>query len=316
MNIPEGIININFLDDNGKVLGYQQGLMISYHHQTFVLTAFDTVNTHFTHGKLANFVYKDKNFELITSRYVYPYYIRIWEIAETNINNATDMNISFPNKNHYIDNNIKIDYIKGIEYNGWHVALPPVYLHQINDRYTLGSIIHLKNKITGMVISHLENTSLIISMYFIKQIIQGCDLNYANLYYGINISNNEFYIQDDWDIYSNPVKLEKNDILLEIDNYPIKYEMYNDKIKEFVSIDTWITLQYFEVSELNIKIKRNNKIMNIIVPRIPIHNILQIKYYLSESVGFSFENMKINIGNERYDEFRNELKLNPKKMFN
>jgi hypothetical protein len=56
--------------------------------------------------------------------------------------------------------------------------------------------------------------------------------------------------------------------------------------------------------------------MNIIVPRIPIHNILQIKYYLSESVGFSFENMKINIGNERYDEFRNELKLNPKKMFN
>jgi hypothetical protein len=315
MNIPEGIININFLDNNGTVLGSQQGLMMTYHHQTFVFTAFDTVQTHFTHGKFANFVYNDKNFEMISSRYVYPYYIRIWEICETNINNATDMNINFPNKNHYI-NNIKVDEIKSIEYNGWHIALPPVHMHQIKNIWDLGSVIHLKNKITGMVISHLDDTSLVISMYFIKKIIQGGDLNYANLYYGINISNNQFYIQYDWDIYSNSEKLEKNDILVEIDNHILKYEMYDDKIKEYVSIDTWITLQYFESDELNIKIIRNNRIMNVKIPRIPIHNILQIKYYSLDSSELSFESMKVNNGVERYDSYRNELKLNPKKMFN
>ena len=92
--------------------------------------------------------------------------------------------------------------------------------------------------------------------------------------------------------------------------------MYNDKIKEYVSIDTWITLQYFESDELDIKIIRNNRIMNIKVPRIPIHNILQVKYYSPDSSELSFESMGINNGVERYDTYRNELKLNPKKMFN
>jgi hypothetical protein len=303
MNTPDGVININFIDDNRVFLGTQQGLMMSFHHQTFVLTAFDKSLTHFTHAKYANFAYKDKNYDMLTYRYVYPFYIRIREIVNIGINNASEMNINFPNKNHLINNTIKIDEILKIEYNGWHIGLPPVYFHQIDKKYDLGSIIHLKNKITGMIVTYLKNTSLIISVFFIKQIIQSNDLNYANLYYTLDIrknyqNKNEIYIENDWDIYQNH-KLKKNDILLEIQNNPVQYKMYNDKIKEFVSIDTWITLMYLDLPELNIKIMRDNEIMNVKIPRIPLHNILQIKYYSSDPTEISFDLLNKNLGNER-----------------
>jgi len=320
MNTPDGVININFIDDNGVLLGTQQGLMMTFHHQTFVLTAFDKSLTHFTHAKHANFVYKDKNYDMLTYRYVYPFYIRIWEIINIDINNASEMNINFPNKNHLINNTIKIDEILKIEYNGWHIALPPVYFHQIDKKYDLGSIIHFKNKITGMIVTYLNNTSLIVSVFFIKQIIQGNDLNYANLYYTLDIrknmyNKNEIYIENDWDIYQHS-KLKKNDILLEIENNPVQYKMYNDKIKEYVSIDTWITLMYLDLPELNIKIMRDNEVMNIKIPRIPLHNILQIKYYSIDPIEITFDLLNKNIGNERYDKIRKDLLYNPKKMFN
>jgi len=315
MNIPEGIIDINYINERGQCQGSQKGLMMTYHHQTFVLTGFEVEQTHFSHCNDASFVYKDKNIQLTRSRYVFPFYIRIWEIDKIPVNIASDQTINFPNKNHYI-NNIKINKICAIEYNGWHITLPPVYFHQINNNYPIGTVIYINNKITGMVVHHLEKTSIIISTYFIKQIIQGYDLNYANLYYSIDKIDNIFYVKDDWDIYPNNNKLEKNDIILEIDNKKINYNMFNDKINDYISIDTWITLLFFEKNELNIKIKRNNQIMNILIPRIPIHNILQIKYYTTCSSDITFENMILNIGKERYDNIRNDLKYNPKKMFN
>ena len=315
MNQPDGIIDINYNNERGQFQGSHKGLMMTYHHQTFILTGFEVDQTHFSHCNNAFFVYNNKNVELTRSRYVFPFYIRIWEIEEIRINIASDMSINFPNKNHYI-NNIKINKISAIEYNGWHITLPPVYLHEINNNYPIGSAIYLNNKITGMVVHHLNNSSLIISTYFMKQIIQGYDLNYANLYYGIDKVNDIFYVKDDWDIYPENNKLEKNDIILEIDNTKINYIMFNDKINDFISIDTWITLLFFERNEINIKIKRNNQIMNILIPRIPIHNILQFKYYTSDSNNITFEKMRLNIGIERYDNIRNDLKYNPKKMFN
>ena len=271
--------------------------------------------THFSHCMNAFFVYKDKKVEMTISRYVYPFFIRIWNIDEIRINNASDMTIHFPNKNHYINNN-KINHIYTSEYSGWHIALPPVHFHQINSKCPIGSAVYSNNKITGMVVHNLDNHSLIISTYFIKQIIQCNDINYANLYYGIDKIGDIFYVKDDWVVYPDDNKLEKNDIILEIDNKKINYIMYNDKINDNISIDTWITLLFFEKSEINIKIKRNNQIINVIIPRIPIHDILQINYFSSDTNEITFENMRLNVGKERYDNFRNDLKNNPQKMFN
>jgi hypothetical protein len=293
--------------------------MMSFHHQTVVFTPFEINQRHFTHATHINFTYKDKSFDIMTSRYVYPFFIRVWAIGELGVNPASEMNINFPNKNHII-NNTKINTITKIEYNGWHIALPPVYLHQLSDIYQLGSIIYYKNKITGMVIKHFNETSLIISMYFLKMIINCIDMNYANLYYTLDMrdnkyNNKEIYVKDDWDIYLNNNKLCKNDIIVEIDNTIVKYQMFNTKINEYVTIDTWITLMYLEKSELNFKIIRNNQIKNVVIPRIPFDNIVQIKYYSNNPEEITFEKLILNQNIERYNMIGQELLANPKKMF-
>jgi hypothetical protein len=319
MDSIDGIITINYIDDTGKTIGSQQGLMMSFHHQTFVFSPFEIDQTHFTHAPNINLIYKDTLLDIVSHRIVYQYFLRVWEVKGNGINPATEMTINFPNKNHYI-NNDKIDIVNKIEYNGWHIVLPSLYFHQINSLYRIGSIIYTKNKITGMVINNLNDTSIIISMYFLKQIMNGIDLNYANLYYGLDIKKNEqnfneIYVKDDWEIYSGQNKLEKNDILLLIDDNIVKYEMYNDKIKEFVSIDTWITLLYSEKPEITIRINRNNKIMDVIIPRIPIHNILQIKYYSPKLDEITFGQIQQNNTIERYAKIGKEILDNPKKIF-
>jgi len=319
MDCLDGIINVNFINDRGETFGTQQGLMMSFHHQTFVFTPFDINQEHFTHAKIINFVYNDKNFEIISSRYVYPFFLRVWTIGEIGVNPASDMNINFPNKNHSI-NNVKINTINKIEYNGWHIALPPVFMHQIIEKYNLGSVIYYNNKITGLVIKHLDNTSLIVSMYFLKLIINGIDMNYANLYYTLDMKNNiyqkkEIYVKDDWDLYPNTNRLCKNDVLLEINNTSVTHKMFNNKINEYVTIDTWITLMYLDNSELNFKIIRNNIIKNVLIPRIPFDNIVQIKYYSSNPEEITFEKLILNQDIERYSKIGRELLHNPKKMF-
>jgi hypothetical protein len=319
MDSIDGIITINYIDDTGKMLGSQQGLMMSFHHQTFVFSPFEIDQTHFTHVSNINLIYKDTLLDIVSHRIVYQYFLRVWEVKGNGINPATEMTINFPNKNHFI-NNDKIDIINKIEYNGWHIVLPSLYFHQINSLYRIGSIIYTKNKITGMVINNLNETSIIISMYFLKQIMNGIDLNYANLYYGLDIRQNdqnlnEIYVKDDWEIYSENNKLEKNDILISIDNSIVKYEMYNDKIKEFISIDTWITLLYYDKLEITVKVNRNNKIIDVIIPRIPIHNILQIKYYSSNPDEITFGEIQKNKTIERYAKIGQDILANPKKIF-
>jgi hypothetical protein len=319
MDSIEGIVTINYINDVGEHCGSQQGLMMSFHHQTFVFSPFEYDQKHFTHVKNIIIIYNDKNIEILSTKYVYQYFLRVWEVIGTGINPATDLTINFPNKNHYI-NDDKIESINKIEYNGWHIVLPSLFFHQINKKYQLGSIIYTKNKITGLVVNHLENTSIIISVYFLKQIMNGLDLHYANLYYSLDIRKNEYnineiYVKDDWEIYPGIQKLEKNDILVKIDDNIVQYNMFNDKIKEFVSIDTWITLLYLEKSELSIKINRNNNIIDIIIPRIPIHNIMQLKYYSSDSSDITLEKLKLNITDERYIKIGNDILHNPKKIF-
>ena len=319
MDSIDGIITINYIDNTGKTLGSQQGLMMSFHHQTFVFSPFEIDQTHFTHAPNINLIYKDNILDIVSHRIVFQYFLRVWEVKGNGINPATEMTINFPNKNHFI-NNDKIDIINKIEYNGWHIVLPSLYFHQINSTYRIGSIIYTKNKITGMVINNFNETSIIISMYFLKQIMNSIDLNYANLYYGLDIKKNEqnlneIYVKEDWEIYSGENKLEKNDILISIDDNIVEYEMYNDKIKEFISIDTWITLLYYEKSEIRIKVNRNNSIIDVIIPRIPIHHILQIKYFSSNPNEITFGELQKHKKIERYVKIGQEILANPKKIF-
>jgi len=145
-------------------------------------------------------------------------------------------------------------------------------------------------------------------------------MKYAKLYYKLDMrdnkyNNKEIYVKDDWDIYLNNNKLCKNDIIVEIDNTIVKYQMFNTKINEYVTIDTWITLMYLEKSELNFKIIRNNQIKNVVIPRIPFDNIIQIKYYSNNPEEITFEKLILNQNIERYNMIGQELLANPKKMF-
>ena len=91
--------------------------------------------------------------------------------------------------------------------------------------------------------------------------------------------------------------------------------MYNDKIKEFISIDTWITLLYYDKPDITVKVNRNNNIIDIIIPRIPIHHIMQIKYYSSNPDEITFGQLQKNKINERFAKIGQEILANPKKIF-
>jgi hypothetical protein len=70
-----------------------------------------------------------------------------------------------------------------------------------------------------------------------------------------------------------------------------------------------------EHSELNITVKRDNKIMNIKVLRIPLAHIMQYKYYSNNPDDVTFENIILNSKNSRYNTIGNQLKNNPKQLF-
>jgi hypothetical protein len=105
-----------------------------------------------------------------------------------------------------------------------------------------------------MVIEHLNNKSIIINTYTLKQLINGQDYFYANLYYGLSINdNNNIYVKQDWDQYTNC--LIKDDIILEIENTPVSMHMYFDKFNKYIYIDTWITCMYMEKENHELKFK-------------------------------------------------------------
>ena len=309
----EGILNIHFINEDGAECGTQYGLMMSFHYQTVVFTPFVHDSKHFTHSKHAYFTINDKVVELVESRYAYPYFVRVWTIAPTGINSASEMTINFPNKNHIINNGTKIENIKNIEYNGWHISLPPIYVQSINDNIELGTIIHHKNKITGIVIKHHNDESIILGMYFLKQLINGLDMNYAAIYYGIKNIDDKIVVVEDWDVYPSGLKI--NDIILKIEDVKVDETMFMDKIDKYIYIDTWIAWMYMEHSELNITVKRDNKIYNIIIPRIPLSNIMQYKYYSEIPDDITFEKIILNPKNKRYNIIGNQLKNNPKQLF-
>jgi hypothetical protein len=308
----EGILNIHFINEDGVVVGSQYGLMMSFHYQTVVFTPFIHVSKHFTHCKHAYFSINDKVIELIESRYAYPYFVRVWNTAPTGVNSASEMTINFTNKNHIV-NDSKIDNIKNIEYNGWHVNLPPIYFQAIDKYIELGTVTYHKNKITGIVVKHNNNESIILGMYFLKQIINGLDMNYAAIYYGMCNVDDKIIVTEDWDIYPDSLKI--NDIILKIEDVKAGETMFMNKIDKYIYIDTWISWMYMEHSELNITVKRDNKILNIKIPRIPLSHIIQYKYYSNNSDETTFEKLILNSTNSRYSTIGEQLKNNPKQLF-
>jgi hypothetical protein len=313
MTTITGLVNINFINDDNTLGGTQLGLIMSYLYQTVVFTPFMINKTHFTHYKRAWFVIKDLYVEMTESRYAYPFYVRIWNIASNGINPSSDFTINFPNQKHEIYDNEtskKIDKFTNLEYNGWHISLPPIYMHSINGIIPLGSVIHYKNKITGLAVNYAKDVTIFLSMYFLKQLINGIDINYSALYYGIN---SKMIVVEDWYIYTNLLKT--GDVIQKIEGIPAGHRMYMDKIKSEIYMDTWITWMFFDKPELEFTIKRNGAIHNIKIPRIPMNITMQIKYYSENNAEITLEKININHDEFRYAAIGSELKDNPKKLF-
>lgn len=308
----EGSIRVDYLNSDGSVAGYQNGLIMSYHNQTVIFTPFKINKDHFTHLQNAICIYKDNIIEMNESRLSYPFLIRIWNIKFLGINPASELTNNIPKKNHII-NYIRIDKLNDININFWHKVLPSIFAHELEFIVEIGSIVHCNNKVTGIIVENLNDKSIIINVYTLKQLINGQDYLYANLYYGLSINkNNKIYVKQDWDQYNNC--LIKDDIILEIENIQVNMYMLFDKFNKHIYIDSWITSMYMEKENdiLTFKILRDNKEMNIKVPRIPIKDIMQIAYYSNVEEHPSFE--KINIL-ERYSILGHDLQINPQRLF-
>jgi hypothetical protein len=308
----EGNIRVDYLNSDGSVAGSQSGLIMSYNNQSIIFTPFKINKNHFTHSQNAICVYNDHVIEMNESRLSYPFLIRIWTIKSMGINPASELTNNIPKKNHII-NHIRIDKITDVNINFWHKILPSILAHEIDGMVEIGSVVHCNNKVSGIVVHNFDNKSIIINTYTLKQLINGQDYLYSNLYYGLSINKeNNFYVKQDWDQYSNC--LIKDDIILEIENTPINVHMYFDKFNKHIYIDTWITCMFMEKEnhELKFKILRDKKEMLINIPRIPITDIMQISFYTNNDELPSFE--KINTL-ERYAKIGIDLQMNPKKLF-
>ncbi len=317
MESLDGIVRLDFISSDGKNVGSQFGLMMTVHHQTMILTPFDISKNHFTHAPNAMINYKGKHIMLNKSRYSYFFFIRVFDCIETGVNPISEFKINFPSKNHFISDGNKIDSIDNIEYNGWHASLPQLFFQQINNKkIELGSITFHKEKITGMIVKHFhidkEIHSIVVGMYFLKQILNTNDTNISFVYYGLNVGKNTFYVDEDYDLYTD--KLKNGDIILSINDVPFNYGMYYDKFDKLLKMETWITLNFLDNTELRYKIIRKGKQQIITIPRIPIMNILQFKFYSDNPNEITFEKMHTNC-DDRVKEIGMELCKNPKKLF-
>ena len=312
-----GVINIDFINEQGIKLGSQLGLIMSYYDQTVVFSPFTINKNHFTHTKYGQFIYNDKIIHLDNSRYSYPFLIRVWTLPSgLCINPASELTINLPKKSHNIlGYDFKIDTIIDKDINFWHQILPPFLGHEINNIYPLGTITYFNNKVTSIVVSHFNKCSILVNVFTLKQIITGMDFNYSGLYYSIKLKPDRktFYVYEDWDQYENGLK--KDDIILEIENVPINIEMYYEKLSRDLYIDTWITMMYIEKDniDLTIKIKRNDEIKNVKIPRKPLYNIMQIPYYSNDICKVSFELMHTD--DDRFIKIGKDLLVNSKKLF-
>lgn len=308
----EGSIRVDYLNSDGSVAGSQNGLIMSYHNQTVVFTPFKINRDDFTHLPNAVCVYNDTVIEMNQSRLSHPFLIRIWNIKSIGVNPASELTINIPKKNHMI-NHHKIDKINDVNINFWHIVLPSIFMHEVDIMVDVGSVVQSNNKVTGIVVSNLNKKSIILNIYTLKQLINGQDYLYSNLYYGLSVNKeNKIYVKQDWEQYTNC--LVKDDIILEIENLQVSMYMLFDKFNKNIYIDSWITCMYMEKEndELKFKILRNGEQMEINVPRIPISNIMQIPYYTDIKDNISFE--KINIL-ERCSVIGNNLQMNPNKLF-
>jgi len=306
-------IKLDYLNNEGNVIGSQNGLIMSYHDQTVIFSPFNHDKHHFTHQN-AICIINDTVINLTKSRLAHPFLLRIWEIECNRINPASELTINFPKKNHSI-NKMKIENIQDIDINMWHAVLPPILAHQINMNVDIGSITYINNQVTGIIVATMKNMSIIINVYSLKQLINGFDYNYANIYYGIGIKNNIFYIQKDFDQYTNC--LLENDILVSINGTKVEKEMYYEKFNKFLYIDTWITCMYMEKENdnLNVHIIREGVEMTIKVPRKPLDHIIQIPYYSENDTKISFELLTINKSIERFRQIGEDLQVHPEKIF-
>ena len=90
----------------------------------------------------------------------------------------------------------------------------------------------------------------------------------------------------------------------------------NDEINKKLHFDTWITMMYMKYETLDCKILRNNQVLTISIPRIPVNNILQYKYYSENLNEITFEKMHLNPTDENVMCILDIIHNNPKKLYN
>jgi len=239
------------------------------------------------------------------------------------INNRSEC-INFVKKNHYCSENEQVTIIKTINFSDW-LYLPPVYMQSIiNKQIDIGVATYHKNsnthecKISGIVIMHKQIddniNSIVVDVYTLKQIMEHIDDFYSNMYYLFEIVNNRIYVKENWDIYEN--LLHVGDRLITIENTPVNLYMHHDETNKDLHFETWITMMYMKNETLVCKVNRNNQIVNISIPRIPLSNIIQYKYYSENPTEITLEKMYTNPTDINVKRVYDTICNNPKKLFN
>jgi hypothetical protein len=176
------------------------------------------------------------------------------------------------------------------------------------------TIINVKESNSSFIV--INNKSIIVNVFTLKQIAAGYDFNYAGLYYKLKMSEQkQIYIAEDWDQYDNCLK--KDDILIEIEDTIVDKEMYYPKLSRDLFIDTWITHMFIDKDneELECKVLRDGKLIMVKIPRKPLSNFMQIPYYASDENKITFESIHIKNDIERYHMAGYELLKYPRKLF-
>jgi hypothetical protein len=153
-------------------------------------------------------------------------------------------------------------------------------LYYIVNNIDIGVPVYQNQKLIGLSISNTEIINIFSIYNFITEIIEyNTYSGFYTLYYQFAMEDkltkiiNNYNISYNKESVVNRNNLQNNDILLEIDGYPITNNSINHELFGNIEVFTYVLLSYNKNQVIKMKISREDKILNINVNTRSIYSV-------------------------------------------
>jgi hypothetical protein len=174
-------------------------------------------------------------------------------------------------------------------------------IYYIVDNIPIGIPIYQNNNLIGISISHTKIINIFSIYNFLKEIIEFKSYSgFFTLYYTFDLIDdkltkikNNYNISYNKESNINRNNLQINDILLEIDGFPIHKNTIDHTIFGIINIFSFVLLKYTKNDIIKMKILRENKLLSININTRSIYSIESIETNNNKSTEYRITDEKI-----------------------